>query len=86
MQMSFTLTNLLSINPLHTNLLIGPTYRSNPCTDDALYYLGEDKLVRLLRIDWAVENVDKEYKWLSKIAPGHNILLLQKVKDANERL
>ncbi len=38
-------------------------------TDNALYRLGEDKLVRLPRIDWAVENVDKEFKWLPKIAP-----------------
>lgn len=38
-------------------------------TDNALYRLGEDKLVRLPRIDWAVENVDKEFQWLSQIAP-----------------
>lgn len=38
-------------------------------TDNALYRLGEDMLVRLPRIDWAVENVDKEFKWLPKLAP-----------------
>lgn len=38
-------------------------------TDNALYRLGSDKLVRLPRIDWAVENVDKEFEWLPKIAP-----------------
>ena len=29
-------------------------------TDNVLYRLGNDMLVRLPRIDWAVENVDKE--------------------------
>ncbi len=38
-------------------------------TDNALYRLGTDKVVRLPRIDWAVDNVDKEYTWLPKIAP-----------------
>jgi len=38
-------------------------------TDNALYRLGSDMLVRLPRIDWAVENVDKELTWLPKIAP-----------------
>jgi aminoglycoside phosphotransferase (APT) family kinase protein/RimJ/RimL family protein N-acetyltransferase len=38
-------------------------------TDNALYRLGSDMLVRLPRIDWAVENVDKEFTWLPKIAP-----------------
>jgi len=38
-------------------------------TDNALYRLGNDILIRLPRIDWAVENVDKEFTWLPKIAP-----------------
>lgn len=38
-------------------------------TDHALYRLGEDKVVRLPRIDWAVECIDKEYQWLPKLAP-----------------
>lgn len=38
-------------------------------TDNALYRLGSDRVVRLPRIDWAVENVDKEFKWLPKLAP-----------------
>lgn len=29
-------------------------------TDNALYRLGDDKVVRLPRIDWAVGQVDKE--------------------------
>lgn len=38
-------------------------------TDNALYRLGKDMVVRLPRIDWAVENVDKEFTWIPKIAP-----------------
>ncbi len=38
-------------------------------TDNALYRLGSDMLVRLPRINWAVETVDKEFSWLPKIAP-----------------
>ncbi len=38
-------------------------------TDNALYRLGSDMLVRLPRIDWAIEDIDKEFEWLPKIAP-----------------
>lgn len=38
-------------------------------TDNALYRLGCDKVVRLPRIEWAVKNVDKEFLWLPKLAP-----------------
>jgi aminoglycoside phosphotransferase (APT) family kinase protein len=38
-------------------------------TDNALYRLGDDKVVRLPRIDWAVEQVAKEQKWLPRLAP-----------------
>lgn len=37
-------------------------------TDNALYRLGDDLLVRLPRIDWAVGQVEKELKWLPRIA------------------
>jgi aminoglycoside phosphotransferase (APT) family kinase protein/RimJ/RimL family protein N-acetyltransferase len=37
-------------------------------TDHALYRLGNEMVVRLPRISWAVENVEKEYLWLSKIS------------------
>jgi aminoglycoside phosphotransferase (APT) family kinase protein len=37
-------------------------------TDNALYRLGSDMVVRLPRIGWAVENVDKEFTWLPKLA------------------
>ena len=38
-------------------------------TDNALYRLGGDKVVRLPRIQWAIGQVDKEYQWLPKLAP-----------------
>lgn len=38
-------------------------------TDNALYRLGEDMVVRMPRIDWAITNVDKEVQWLPKLAP-----------------
>ena len=38
-------------------------------TDNALYRLGDDKVVRLPRIHWAVGQVEKEHKWLPKLAP-----------------
>jgi aminoglycoside phosphotransferase (APT) family kinase protein len=38
-------------------------------TDNALYRVGNDMVVRLPRIEWAVNNVDKEHQWLPKLAP-----------------
>jgi aminoglycoside phosphotransferase (APT) family kinase protein len=38
-------------------------------TDNALYRLGEDLVVRLPRIHWAVGGVDKDLLWLPKLAP-----------------
>lgn len=38
-------------------------------TDNALYRLGDDMAVRLPRIAWAVGQVDKEQRWLPKLAP-----------------
>jgi aminoglycoside phosphotransferase (APT) family kinase protein len=37
-------------------------------TDNALYRLGRDMVVRLPRIDWAVGQVEKEQRWLPKLA------------------
>ena len=42
---------------------------SSAGTDNALYRLGDEMLVRLPRIHWAVGNVEKEYHWLPKLAP-----------------
>jgi aminoglycoside phosphotransferase (APT) family kinase protein len=38
-------------------------------TDNALYRLGEEMVVRLPRIEWAVKDVDKEHQWLPRLAP-----------------
>ena len=38
-------------------------------TDNALYRLGSNMAVRMPRIDWAVNAVDREHQWLAKIAP-----------------
>jgi aminoglycoside phosphotransferase (APT) family kinase protein len=38
-------------------------------TDNALYRLGDDMVVRLPRIHWAVGGVDKDFRWLPKLAP-----------------
>lgn len=37
-------------------------------TDNALYRLGTDMVVRLPRIDWAVAQVAKEQRWLPRLA------------------
>ena len=39
-------------------------------TDNALYRLGEDKVVRLPRIQWATGQVEKEHDWLPRLAPS----------------
>jgi aminoglycoside phosphotransferase (APT) family kinase protein len=38
-------------------------------TDNALYRLGDDLVVRLPRIHWALGAVDKELRWLPMLAP-----------------
>ena len=38
-------------------------------TDNALYRLGRDKIVRLPRIEWAAGGVDKDAEWLPRLAP-----------------
>lgn len=38
-------------------------------TDNALYRLGDDMVVRLPRIHWAVGQVEKEHKWMPRLAP-----------------
>jgi aminoglycoside phosphotransferase (APT) family kinase protein len=38
-------------------------------TDNALYRLGDDMVVRLPRIYWAVEGVNNAYEWLPRLAP-----------------
>jgi aminoglycoside phosphotransferase (APT) family kinase protein len=38
-------------------------------TDNALYRLGRDLVVRLPRIEWAAGGLDKEFEWLPQLAP-----------------
>ena len=38
-------------------------------TDNALYRLGGDMVIRLPRIHWAVGQVEKEQRWLPRLAP-----------------
>ncbi len=38
-------------------------------TDNAIYRLGDDMAVRLPRIAWAIEQVQKEQQWLPRLAP-----------------
>lgn len=37
-------------------------------TDNALFRLGSDYVVRLPRIDWATESIHKEYEWVPKLS------------------
>lgn len=38
-------------------------------TDNALFRLGDDLVVRMPRIDWATGQVEKEWRWLPQLAP-----------------
>lgn len=38
-------------------------------TDNALYRLGNEMVVRLPRIDWAIDSIHKEATWLPQLAP-----------------
>ncbi|GAA1817514.1 hypothetical protein GCM10009682_42920 [Luedemannella flava] len=38
-------------------------------TDHALYRLGDDLVARLPRIDWALDQVDSDQRWLPRLAP-----------------
>src|SRR5919204_6637363 len=38
-------------------------------TDNALFRLGEDMVVRLPRIHWATGGIAKEWRWLPVLAP-----------------
>lgn len=37
-------------------------------TDNAIFKLGEDKVVRLPRVAWATDQVHKEQRWLPRLA------------------
>jgi aminoglycoside phosphotransferase (APT) family kinase protein len=53
--------------PQWAGLAIEPVISAG--TDNALYRLGDDMVVRLPRIHWAVGQVDKEQRWLPRLAP-----------------
>lgn len=53
--------------PRWANLPLKPVPSAG--TDNALYRLGSDRVVRLPRIDWAVGQVEKEWRWLPHLAP-----------------
>ena len=42
----------------------------SPGTDNALYRLGEELVVRLPRIHWAIGQAATEWEWLPKLAPS----------------
>lgn len=58
---------LASQFPQWTDLSIEPVPSAG--TDNTLYRLGDEMVVRLPRIHWAVGQVDKERKWLPRLAP-----------------
>ena len=43
---------------------------SSAGTDNALYRLGDDMVVRMPRINWAIEQVERDHQWLPRLAPG----------------
>lgn len=53
--------------PQWADLSIAPVESAG--TDNALYRLGADMLVRLPRIHWAIHQADKERRWLPRLAP-----------------
>lgn len=53
--------------PHWANLHIEPVRSAG--TDNALYRLGDEMVVRLPRIHWAVDQIDKEQEWLPRLAP-----------------
>lgn len=48
-------------------------------TDNAIWRLGDDLVIRLPRIDWAVEQVDLEATWLPRLAPHLPVAVPQPV-------
>jgi aminoglycoside phosphotransferase (APT) family kinase protein len=53
--------------PQWANLPLEPVPSAG--TDNALYRLGEGMVVRLPRIHWAAGQVEKEQRWLPRLAP-----------------
>lgn len=53
--------------PRWADLAIEPVPSSG--TDNAIYRLGDDMVVRLPRIQWAIGQVEKDLRWLPMLAP-----------------
>jgi aminoglycoside phosphotransferase (APT) family kinase protein len=53
--------------PQWADLRIDPVHSAG--TDNALYRLGDEMVVRLPRIHWAAGRVEKEQEWLPRLAP-----------------
>jgi aminoglycoside phosphotransferase (APT) family kinase protein len=53
--------------PQWADLPIEPVHSDG--TDNAIYRLGDDMVVRLPRVRWATGQVDKEQRWLPRFAP-----------------
>lgn len=53
--------------PQWAELPVTPVHSAG--TDNAIYRLGDDMTVRLPRIPGAVEQVEKEHRWLPRLAP-----------------
>ncbi len=53
--------------PHWADLPIEPVHSDG--TDNAIYRLGDDMAVRLPRIHWATGQVEKEHRWLPRLAP-----------------
>src|SRR5579884_315585 len=53
--------------PQWADLAIAPVHSAG--TDNAIYRLGSDMAVRLPRIEGATGQVDKEHRWLPRLAP-----------------
>ena len=54
-------------------------------TDNALYRLGDDMVVRLPRIGWATEQADLERQWLPLLAPHSAARHPRPAGDGNPR-
>jgi aminoglycoside phosphotransferase (APT) family kinase protein len=53
--------------PAWSGLAITPVTPAG--TDNAIFRLGDDMLIRMPRVDWAVGQVRKEQRWLPVLAP-----------------
>lgn len=71
--------------PRWSNLTLKPVSSSG--TDNALFRLGDDYIVRLPRIEWTpgsiVRSINKEYEWIPKIAHWLTIPVSEPVFKGN---